>query len=176
MKNFKEYIFPSIALLIICFAVTLALAATYSITTPVIKEVNIARANAARTEVLPDGNAAFSQIEPETLVDGVEDVYTADNGSGVVITTSDKGFGGKIRVMTGFDNSGAIVAVKLIEHKETPGLGTKVMSPDYLGQYTGKTSLEGIDAISGSTISSMAMYRAVDKAVRQYPEIGGAMQ
>ncbi len=176
MKNFKEYVFPSIALFIICLVVTLALAATYTMTAPVIAEVNQQRADAARTEVLPSGEGSFAEMKLDALVDGVEEIYFAENKSGLVITTNDKGFGGKIRVMTGFDTTGAITAVKLIEHKETPGLGTRVMAEDYLGQYVGKTDLEGVDAISGSTISSMAMYRAVDKAVRQFPEAGGELE
>ncbi len=176
MKNFKEYIFPAIALIAICFVVTLALAATYTSTAPVIAKVNQDRADAARTAVLPEGNNSFTKLDLDSVVDGVEEIYYATNKSGVVITTSDKGFGGKIKVMTSFDKEGKIVAVKLIEHKETPGLGTKVMAPDYLDQYTGKSVLENIDTISGSTISSMAMFRAVEKAVEQYPAAGGVLK
>jgi electron transport complex protein RnfG len=176
MKNFKDYIFPSLALILICFVVTLALAAAYTATEPVIAQVTKERADAARTAVLPAGEAKFTVLEIGKLIEGVIDVYIADNKTGIVITSGDKGFGGKIRVMTGFDPTGKIVGIKLIEHKETPGLGTKVMMPAYLDQYIGKSELTGIDAISGSTISSMAMFRAVEKAVKQFPDAGGALK
>ncbi len=176
MKNIKDYVFPAIALIAICFVVTLALAVTYNRTAPVIAEVNKQRADAARTAVLPKGENSFSMLKLDAMVDGVVEIYYANNKAGLVITSTDKGFGGKIKVMTGFDSEGKITAVKLIEHKETPGLGTKVMKPDYLDQYTGKATLVNIDTITGSTISSMAMYRAVDKAVKQFPEAGGVLK
>ena len=55
MKNSK--IFPSLVLVIICLVVTLALAGTYSVANPIIQENQAKAADAARMQVLPDGDA-----------------------------------------------------------------------------------------------------------------------
>lgn len=170
MSKFKEYFQPTISLLIICLFVTAALAFTYNITAPIIAQVTKERADAARLLVLPSATGGFTPFDT-TLDDGIFDIYFANDDSGAVITTRDKGFGGNIKVMTGFDKAGKITGIKLLEHKETPGLGTKVMADAYLGQYMGKSQLDNIDAITGVTISSMAMYRAVDKAMVQLKKL-----
>lgn len=181
MNKFKEYIGPSLVLVVICLVVTAALAGTYQITKPVIEAITKANADAARAEVLPSGAEGFSPVD-KSFQEGIADVYTADNSSGVVITALDKGFGGEIAVMVGIDGSGQITGVKVLDHTETPGLGTKAMTETHLSQYRGKTKISNsseadptyIDAITGATVTSNAVFRAVDKALHQYAELGGA--
>lgn len=84
--------------------------------------------------------------------------------------------------MTGVDAQGKITGVTVTGHTETPGLGTKAMTPEYLAQYNGQSAVtrtnEGdktqIDAITGATVSSDAIFRAVNKSLTQYNEMGGA--
>ena len=45
---------------------------------------------------------------------------------GFVAEVSRKGYGGDIRLLVGFDTAGEILAVSVLEHKETPGLGAEV--------------------------------------------------
>lgn len=179
--KFNELIRPSLVLLLICLVVTAALAATYQVTAPIIEAINIKNANIARGVVLPQAEGAFSQMEAD-LPENVTEIYRADNGSGVVLTALDKGFGGKLTVMVGVDAEGAITGVKVTKHTETPGLGTKAMTPDYLSQYIGqadvtRTNEAGatqIDAVTGATVTSNAVYRAVETALAQYEATGGA--
>jgi Na+-translocating ferredoxin:NAD+ oxidoreductase subunit G len=170
VNKFKEYFQPTISLLIICFFVTGALALTYNVTAPIIAQVTKERADAARLLVLPNAKGGFAPFDT-TLDDGIIDIYFSNDDSGAVITSRDKGFGGNIKVMTGFDNARKITGIKLLEHKETPGLGTKVMADAYLGQYMGMSELDSIDAITGATISSMAMFRAIDKSMVQLKKL-----
>lgn len=178
-SSYKELIAPSLVLVIICLVVTAALAVTYQVTKPIIEEINIRNANLARAEVLPEGAGGFSQLDAE-LTENVTEVFEADNGSGMVFTTVDKGFGGAMTVMVGVNSSGEIQGVKVTRHGETPGLGTKAMTREYLSQYGGLASvaIEGadanIDAVTGATISSKAIFRAVNTALEQYEQLGGA--
>lgn len=182
MNKWKDYISPIAVLMTICIVVTLALVGTYQVTKPVITAITKANADAARAEVLPSGKDGFQPLDC-TMLDGIVDVYTADNKSGVVITSKDKGFGGEIKVMVGIDTNGKIQGIKILEHSETPGLGTKAMTESHLSQYYGQSKItntneEGaanIDAITGATISSNAIFRAVDKALLQFAELGGAI-
>lgn len=178
--NFKELIAPSLVLVIICLVVTGALAVTYDATKPVIDAINIQKANEARNEVLSEGVGAFTAMDTERL-ENIVDVYAADNGAGVVFTVLDKGFGGKLTVMVGVNTAGEIQGVKVTKHTETPGLGTKAMTPEYLSQYQGKAVVvmeagtdKNIDAVTGATVTSNAVYRAVGTALEQYSKLGGA--
>ena len=56
-----------------------------------------------------------------------------------------------------------IIKCKVISAQgETSGIGSKVTGEDFLAQFNGKSEgLEGVDAISGATISSSALIEAV---------------
>ena len=175
---------PTVVLLIICLVVSGALAFTYQLTAPQIEKINKENADAARLVVLPDADS-FTAVEGD-LPDGVTEYYVADNGSGVVVTTQNKSFGGLITVMTGFDADGTITGVKVTAHSDTPGLGTKAQDPEYLKKnYVGKTSTDNADsikkdstvqAVTGATVSSNGIYGAVNKAIAAFSEMGGVQK
>jgi len=174
MKSFKEYMMPSLILVVICLVVTFALDRTYTVTEPIIKMAAEKQAEEARNLVLPgsEGFELLASTENTTvqlidLKNNVTDVYQAKNGTGFVVTTNDKGYGGKIKVITGFSKDGKIEAVMLLEQKETPGLGTKVGEDPFINQFVGTDTTDSVDTISGATISSKAMIRAVDSALMQ---------
>lgn len=181
MKNnaFKDNIFPVIVLVCICLVVTLALAGTYSVANPKIIENQQKAADEARMQVLPEGDS-FTEYDGK-LVDGVMDCYIADNKSGMAVTAGYKGFGGTVEVMVGIDAEGNVTGVTVTNHAETPGLGTKAMTVEYLKQYEGVAEVVGghvkndsnVDAITGATITSNAVYCSVEEALKQFKECGG---
>ena len=83
--------------------------------------------------------------------------------------------------MTGISADGKVTGVTVTEHGETPGLGTKAMTVEYLEQYKGVADAvgghinndENIDAITGATITSNAVYCSVVEALAQFKECGG---
>lgn len=187
-NGFKENVMPALVLIIICLVVAMALVATYEVTKPIIAELSKKNADIARAEVLPSGSDGFTDIltelmskDPEIVLEGISEVYRANSDSGVVLTAEDKGFGGKITVMVGIDVDGKMTGVKVTSHTETPGLGTKAMTPEFLGQYLGQYKISNagaedaaqIQAITGATVTSNAVYRAVEKALTQYEALGG---
>jgi len=103
---------------------------------------------------------------------------------GVAVKTYSKnGFGGLIQVMVGFQPDGAISGYQVLEHKETPGLGSKMdtwfNNPEKTGQnIIGKNpettkllvSKDGgeVDAITASTITSRAFLESVRRAYETY--------
>lgn len=180
-SSFKESIAPTLVLVIICFVITLGLVATYGITKPII-DTNQAKANdIARTQVVPNGDS-FSSVDANTS-DVITSYDVANNKAGVAITSTAKSFGGTITVMTGMDQDGKITGVKVTNHSDTPGLGTKAMTPEYLeGTYNGKDASafsadavkdSGLDYIVGASISSNGIYNAVKEAVEQFQNVGG---
>lgn len=93
-------------------------------------------------------------------------------------TKSSKGYSGDIWLMVGFNKQGEIKRVVVIEHKETPGLGSKLTDKKFLDQFLNrnpasdnlKVKKDGgsIDAITGATISSRAFSEAVQRAYETF--------
>ncbi|MBQ6741503.1 MAG: RnfABCDGE type electron transport complex subunit G [Bacteroidales bacterium] len=104
--------------------------------------------------------------------------------AGAAVETSDSnGFGGILKVMVGFDKDGNVYGYSILESNETPGLGAKADKWFQLGQkgqVVGKSPATEpqselrvtkdtrgggtVDAITGSTITSKAFLRSVNKA------------
>lgn len=103
-----------------------------------------------------------------------------ENGKplGFVIEVLPKGYGGPVSTMVGISLDGKVTGVKVVEHKETPGLGTEVVEGvNFLKQFFGKSPEDqlkigkDIDAVSGATISSRAVTSAVRMALDIYKDV-----
>lgn len=180
MSAAQDYIKPTLVLAIICLVVTLLLSATYEITLPIIEENAIRTAEEARKEVLPEADS-FTLIEDSfdsiTLPDGVAivDAYQADNGVGCTVTVTSKGYSSDaLKVMVGIKEDGTIEKIKILNNAETPGLGSKVSNPEFADQFSGMdNSMQNLQMVSGATISSKAMQRAVETAFQIFEMVKG---
>jgi len=184
-NTYKEYIAPVVVLVCICLVITAALAVTYGVTNPIIIKNSKAAADKTRTELLKDADS-FTVYNGKLVVEEakaiyVQDVYTANNGAGMVATVVTKSFGGALTMMVGIDNKGEITGVKVTNHADTPGLGTKNMTTAYLGQYKGLTKMNStnvkedgqIKYISGASVTGSAIHYGVYAALDQYKAMGG---
>lgn len=177
MSNWNKIFKPIVVLVIICIVITGALAATNGVTAPIIEEAKVAAENAARTELLPEAEGAFTPVE-NVEVENVSAIYVADNGAGTIITSSAKGYGGDVVVMTAFNPDGTIKQIKVTEQAETKGIGSKVVdTPSYWENYQGLDASqplvlnEDVDAVTSATISSTALINAVNSAIEAYNAI-----
>ena len=176
MSNWNKIFKPIVVLCVICIVVTGALAATNRVTAPIIEAATLAAQEAARTELLPDAQS-FEKVEGIDVAN-VSDVYRTTNDVGVVITSSAKGYGGDVVVMTAITPDGNIKQIKVTEQSETKGIGSNVVStPSYWERYEGVSAAQAlvlnqdIDAYSGATISSRAVLTAVNSAIEAYNQI-----
>lgn len=176
MSNWNKIFKPIVVLCVICIVVTGALAATNGMTAPIIEAATLAAQEAARTELLPDAQG-FEKVEGVDVAN-VSDVYRTTNDVGVVITSSAKGYGGDVVVMTAITPDGNIKQIKVTEQYETKGIGSNVVStPSYWERYEGVSAGQAlvlnqdIDAYSGATISSKALLSAVNSAIEAYNQI-----
>ena len=89
--------------------------------------------------------------------------------TGDVHQGSAKGFASDVTVELTLDDAGAIAQLTINAEGETAGLGQRTMEDDFTSQFVGKTGPftlgDGIDAISGATISSQAAVDAVNSAL-----------
>ena len=128
-------------------------------------------------------NAAAEQQEMmETLLPG-STVFTpeADTGTdanitavwkgegGWIIETTVDGYAGPIRQWTGVSDAGSVTGLVIRDMEETMGLGREALTDtDFLAQFigtTGEASVgDGVDAITGATVTSRAIARGVSSA------------
>ena len=93
-----------------------------------------------------------------------EEGYTAEGRSG-------EGYGGDIVLMVGFKKDKKTV-ISYKQASETPGLGMKLKTPEFSGQFSGKdgsalkVKKDGgdIEAITSATITSRAVCKAIADA------------
>jgi electron transport complex protein RnfG len=148
-STFKNMV---LSLVIISMVAAGALAGVYILTQANINAQKLAKQEAAKLAVL-NGQEGFAV---ETAVDG---------------------FGGQFRVMVGFDAEGNILGYEILEHQETPGLGSHMThwfknaekpGQNIIGRKGGKLTVSkdggDVDAITAATISSRAFLKAVNQA------------
>ncbi|MUP37493.1 RnfABCDGE type electron transport complex subunit G [Labilibaculum euxinus] len=193
MAGKKESTFTNMVLVL--FVITLiasaALGAVYEITKEPIAKAKLAKKLNAIKEVVPEFNNNPSDEmykvglnEKDTL-----EFYPAKK-DGILVgtavkTLTTKGFGGNVWIMVGFEPDGTIHNYSVLEHTETPGLGTKMVSwfkptessrekSSVINKNPGSinftVSKDGgdIDAITAATISSRAFLDAIKTGYDEY--------
>ena len=166
---------PIIVLVLICVIMSGLLALTNSATARIIAEAERKANEEARLEVLPQADE-FLQVEIAGVPDSVTGVFQAKNGAGYVFSLTTTGYGGKntLKMAVGIDMDGRITDTKVLSHKETAGLGSKITTDDFKNQFPGKeASLEGVDNISGATFSSNYYRAAIADAYTAYGMVNG---
>ena len=144
--------------------------------------------------------SAIDAVVPEYDNQPVDDMYKVPSGNGedslefypakkgdelvgtAVRTFTNTGYNGLVVLMVGILPDGTIKDIEVVDHKETPGLGTKMTDPKFKDQFKGmdpeqvkiRVKKDGgdIDAITAATISSRAFSAATQLAVDTYKKGG----
>ncbi len=165
-KKMNDSLKSLIVLLSICLVVAVLMAAIHALTAPKIDEAN-ARAEQEALSAVLSGATEFEKLEGE-YSETVTALYRDKGGAGYAAMLSAKGYdsANPMTIAVGFDAEGRILAVKVVSaNGETSGIGTKVTGEGFLSQFVGKNvTLDGVDTISGATISSSAFRNAVRDA------------
>ena len=108
------------------------------------------------------------------------EVLKENNAIGYCLDVIARGYSGPICMVVGLDPAGVIKGIRIIAHRETPGIGARIneviageKDPWFLRQFVGKqgrtvTLKRDVDAVSGATISSNAVTAAVNDAVNVF--------
>ncbi|MCE5345598.1 MAG: RnfABCDGE type electron transport complex subunit G [Bacteroidales bacterium] len=134
---------------------------------------------------------AIKQVVPEFNNNPGDEMYRLPTGEGdsldiypakkdnvivgyAVNSYTKKGFSGNVSLVAGFKPDGTIINISVLEQKETPGLGAKMVEPSFKDQFNDKNPAEfslkvkkdggSVDAITAATISSRAFCDAVQRA------------
>lgn len=180
-----------IVLTVIAMVSAGVLSLVYSYTSEIIQANLLAEMEEAVFQVLP-GAASADPLElgTESLVEDdrstlrersdetpqlvIFEAFDADGGRvGYAFVGEGTGYGGVIRVLVGINLDYEITAIQILEHLETPGLGSRIQEEGFRGQFAGKTPDDefrvgrDIDNISGATVSATAVTEAVSKGLDQ---------
>ncbi len=171
----------SSALLIVALCCALTLAVIYYNTAPRIEEQK-------KMLLVRSLNSVLSAHRYERYENGMV-YFEAYDKEGIVVgwclSLKGKGYGGDINLLVGLDSSKNITGVKVLEHMETPGLGSQINEVKYgqeeaafLSQFKGKVFKDivlvkgetkgNIQAITGATVSSRAVVDEVHRGIEEF--------
>jgi len=173
-----------LSLTITCIIAGTALSATNRFTEKAVAAAMETELQNAIKKVLPEFDNDPTKEQYKLAVAGGDSltVYPAKSAGqplGYAIESYSKnGFSGLIRIMVGFDNDGKLYNYSVLEHNETPGLGSKMQEwfsadknqQNIIGRDMTKGLLKvtkdggDLDAITASTISSRAFLDAINLA------------
>jgi electron transport complex protein RnfG len=168
----------------------------YQLTLPIIERNKAERLAAAIQEVLkaPDhydtlyvSSGALTKALPPGADPGkLEAVYLGYHADGTrigyAIASQEPGFQDQVRLIFGYDDATkTLLGMKVLESKETPGLGDKIeKSEAFVSQFDGvEAPLKGVkareatsdphevDMITGATISSRTVIRIINDALER---------
>ena len=97
----------------------------------------------------------------------------------IAYSAAAKGYHDLIEVMIGVGPDGTLTGISIMTHTETPGLGARIVEPEFTAQFAGldldttKLAAEGgkVDTLSGATFSTVGVIAAVSAALEQFPQI-----
>ena len=186
MKKLESSLKNMLLVLTTVTAISVALLAfVNSLTQGPIAEAKADKLKTAIGLVVPEfDNNPAEQVDTIQVGDQLCKLYAAmKDGAyvGSAVEAQAPGYGGALKVLVGFNKSGEIAGYSILEHTETPGLGSKV---DSWFQADGKSSVIGknpgaesfkvnkdngeVDAITASTITSRAFINAVKTAFQAF--------
>lgn len=172
MKN--DFIKPILVLTCICLLVSGALAVTNGVTQPVIADAAAMRSEEAIRNAIPEAEG-FEQITTEGFPDTVKEAYRSTNNVGYVFIIGTSGYGGDMQLICGVSPDGSILRCATLEHSETKGLGSRITDTQFEQQFAGVDDrMEGVQALTGATISSTAYISAVRDALEAFSIVRGA--
>jgi electron transport complex protein RnfG len=176
-------------LFIVTLVASTALAYVYELTREPIEMAKLAKKLAAIDAVVPEyDNQPVDDMYKVAAGDGMDSLefYPAKKDGKIVGTAirtfTNTGYNGLIVLMVGLTPDETIKDIEVVQHKETPGLGTKMAESKFKDQFKDLNPLEmdirvvkdggDIDAITAATISSRAFAEATQLAIDTYKKGG----
>ena len=188
MSTARSVINTGVTLAIIAAICTALVAATYHVTVDRIaaneKALLEKSLQPAIAGIFYDGSVSESRLiitPPHDLPgSGAAIIYRvyAENRpvAALFVVTARDGFAGPIRILLGVDASGLVTGVRILQHRETPGLGDKIepTRSDWVFQFDGRSmgdplatgwAIRGdggdFDQLTGASITSRSVVTAV---------------
>lgn len=190
----------SILLGIFAAATTAIIAGTYLGSRDMIKANIRAAEEKALLQIIPQDRHDNSMLDDTVAVDDVsllglreaKEIYLATlNGEfvgAIIPATTREGYTGDIDMIVGINRDGSIAGVRVLQHRETPGLGDAVerKKSDWVERFVGKSignpqsddwrvKKDGgeFDQFTGATITPRAVVKSVFQSLQYFEQNRG---
>ncbi|MBT8259441.1 MAG: RnfABCDGE type electron transport complex subunit G [Bacteroidia bacterium] len=180
-KKASTFTNMTLTLFVITVVAGISLGYINQVTEGPIAQAKLQRTTNALNDVLPEFNNSpiddMWKLKTEVVKDSIEiypGMIDGERIGSAIVASSEKGYNGLIKIMVGFKPDGSIINIRVLEQKETPGLGTKIKNEKFISQYRDKNPATfnlkvkkdkgEVDAITGATITTRAYSEAVQLA------------
>ena len=170
----KDFIRPTLVLLVICVISGAILAFIYQQTAPLIAENKLKAEEAARRLVLPDAEFFKSVSDSNSVL--FYEGYSADSSLvGYVFSCVQYGYSSDVKTIVGLTPELTISAITVVSQAETPGLGANCTREDFTAQFSDKNpdkiyvDKDGgdIQSLTGATITTRAVTNSIREAFQK---------
>lgn len=162
----------TLKLTLICAVAALLLGIVNSITEPVIKERKAQILKEALSSLVEEGAIGTAEVLKESQVLTVYPVEANGSVLSCILSIRASGYGGDMQVLGAYSLDGTLLNAQLMENNETPGLGKKAESPEYMKKFLHLGGTEPIpvrkdmlppemDDITGATITFNGVSQAL---------------
>ncbi len=178
----KEYSIFEVAINLIaaCLISGLIIGVVYFITAPIAVQKSEMLKQQAMKDLVTDAET-FKEVPDK------EQWFAAEKAGktiAYVVPTESKGYGGTIKMLVAVNLDGAVIDYNILSSNETPGLGDNAAKEPFKSEFKGKqaenltvvkdpSNKENIQAMTGATISSKAVTKAVKEAVEAVTQFTG---
>ncbi len=177
-STFQTYIKPTVVLMTIALIVSALIVVAYNLTYVDTTGVITPKLQAGCENVLGAGEYTMLTETAEDgslkqiAYEGTTSVIVDDKGQCAIEVFANGYSKNGVHLLVGFDKDGVVSGVSVISLTETQGLGTRVNTPDFLGQFVGANDSENIsfDVLSGASRSSNGVKNGVAAALKAYNE------
>jgi electron transport complex protein RnfG len=173
-------------LAIFAVAACVALAVVYSMTSEKIDAQAALQLQDSLKSLFPDAesfediSASMTTADPNIKLDAAYSVKKAGAIAGAAVKAHGPSYGGDASVLIGLNADKTLAGARILDIKDTPGLGANAVNPSYFvdksakktfpGQFTGKALSDAFEvkkdvvAITASTITSRALTKLIKTA------------
>jgi electron transport complex protein RnfG len=176
---------PALKLFLVAAIATTLLTLTHALTLEPIAANNKVAQEKLMKDIFKQATV-FNEITAEKSgnINRIFEALNDDRLIGHVIELSPVGYAGTINMIVGISKTDDVVAgVRVLKHKETPGLGALIVTEKFYRKYDGRKlvplrvvrtspSENEIDAITSATISTRVVTNAVNEAIEWYQRSG----
>lgn len=186
----KKFTLPAwLVLTIVSIVAAVLLAYTNINTRDIIKARAEEAVQESMKELIPDaGFFEDMNLEENSVLDRISLAKSGEDTIGYVSQITKAGYGGPIEVLVAVDKDSKLLGISVggSEFKETAGLGSHVKEPEFRQQFVGlsaplkferglfgkgKNEPGEVDGLSGATVSSLAVFNAVDVALNEMAKL-----
>ena len=178
MKDIFKTVYP---LVLIAVIMGLLLGLTYQWLSPIIEATRVKNEQAALKFVLSEGEKFVLSTNDSWVY--YEAIDAQGTKIGIVYKGENSGYGGPVTTLIGIGTNARVERIFILSaDQETPGLGYNSLKRKWQDQYSGLTAdrvpmskaefaANGIDALSGATITSLAVTKNISDAFKCFSKV-----